>query len=485
MNLVVPDVNLLAISPMLIVALGAIVVLLAELIVPARWRQGLIALSLLALLAALYAARTLWDANLSAFHNMILADNYGLFLALVVILGAAVSLLLAVDYVHARGLELGEFNVLLLAATSGMLIMATANDLIVIFLGLEVLSLSLYILAAFNRRDTLSLEAGIKYFLLGVFASAFFLYGIALVYGATATTNLTRLAAFVAQNPIGGNVLLQSGAGLLVVGFGFKVALVPFQWWTPDVYEGAPTPVTAFMSVGVKVAAFAAFFRAFLFAFGSATTLPFDWQTLLAILAVLTMTVGNVAAVVQSNIKRMLAYSSIAHAGYILIALVAGGASGISAALFYLLAYTLTNLGAFAAVISLGDDERERLVIADYGGVGQTHPLRALALTICLLSLAGFPPLAGFVGKFFVFSAAVQNNGTWLAIVGVLNSLVSVYFYLRPVIAMYIREPVPGFRTARVPALLVVALIIAVVGVILLGLFPANTVTLAQGTGWK
>jgi NADH-quinone oxidoreductase subunit N len=313
-----------------------------------------------------------------------------------------------------------------------------------------------------------------KYFLLGAFSSAFFLYGIAFIFGATGTTNLIKITPMVKP----GNDLLLIGAGLLVVGLAFKVALVPFHWWTPDVYEGAPTAVTAFMSVAVKAAAFGAFFRAF---FVALPGIAVDWQMMLAIVAVLTMTLGNVAALLQSNIKRMLAYSSIAHAGYILIALVAMGSNGTSSALFYLLAYTLTNLGAFGAVIALSDGARERLEIGDYAGAAQQQPFIAAAFAICLLSLAGFPPFAGFVGKFLIFSAAVENGWTWLAVIGVLNSLVSVYFYVRPLVQMYMNEAKPGWDKIRVDVFVTIALIIAVIGVIALGVFPAPTLALASG----
>jgi len=297
---------------------------------------------------------------------------------------------------------------------------------------------------------------------------------VAFLFGATGSTNLTKIAAALTQYPR--NDLLIVGAGLLLVGFAFKVALVPFHWWTPDVYDGAPTVVTAFMSVAVKAAAFGAFFRAFLIALPA---LAFDWRIVLAVIAVLTMTLGNIAALLQSNIKRMLAYSSIAHAGYILIALVAMGAQGVSSALFYLLAYTLTNVGAFGAVIALSDGERERLEIRDWSGAARQYPLIAAMFAIFMLSLAGFPPLAGFTGKFLLFSAAVETGWGWLAVIGVLNSLVSVYFYLRPVVQMYMSDVVPGWDRLRVAPLVVLALFIALVGVIALGVYPMPAMALA------
>ncbi len=474
MNLTIPDLNLSILAPALIVTITALLVLLGELFTSPARKRWLGFASLIGLLIAAGATIGLWGANTAAFSQMIVADNFGLFLTLVILIGAALSILLAIDFVRAHRVDQGEYYALLLFAVVGMILMATATDLIVIFLALELLSLPLYILAAFKREDGHSLEAGLKYFLLGAFSSAFFLYGIAFLFGATGTTNVSKIMAAVKP----GNDWLLIGAGLLLVGFAFKVALVPFHWWTPDVYEGAPTAVTAFMSVAVKAAAFGAFFRAFLVALPS---ISMDWQILLAILALLTMTLGNVAALLQSNIKRMLAYSSIAHAGYILIALVAMGANGTSSALFYLLAYTLTNLGAFGAVIALSDGARERLEVNDYAGAASQQPFIAAAFAICLFSLAGFPPLAGFVGKFLIFSAAVENGWTWLAVIGVLNSLVSVYFYVRPIVQMYMNEAKPGWDKIRVDVFVTIALIIAVVGVIALGVFPAPTLALASG----
>jgi NADH-quinone oxidoreductase subunit N len=459
-------------------------VLLAELVTPAARKRWLGVLSLVGLLIATGATLGLWSANpstdsgqaLFAFNKMIVADNFGLFLTFVILLGAMLSVLLAMDFVRAHHLEQGEFYALMLASVVGMILMATATDLIVIFLALEVLSLPLYVLAAFKRADARSLEAGLKYFLLGAFSSAFFLYGIAFIFGATGSTNLTVVADALTKYPR--TDLLIVGAGLLLVGFAFKVALVPFHWWTPDVYEGAPTAVTAFMSVAVKAAAFGAFFRAFLVALPA---LAFDWRIVLAVIAVLTMTLGNIAALLQSNVKRMLAYSSIAHAGYILIALVAMGAQGIASALFYLLVYTFTNVGAFGAVIALSDGERERLEIRDFGGAARQYPFLAAMFTIFMLSLAGFPPLAGFAGKFLIFSAAVETGWGWLAVVSVLNSLVSVYFYLRPVVQMYMSDVVPGWDRLRIAPLVILALVLALIGVIALGLYPTPAIALATG----
>lgn len=476
MNL--PDLNFSILAPALVVTITALVVLIGELVTTAKQKHWLGFASLVGLLVATGSTFGLWGANTTAFAGMIAADNFGLALTLVILIGAALSILLAINFVRTHQVDQGEYYMLLLFAVVGMILMATAADLIVVFLALELLSLPLYVLAAFKREEGVSLEAGMKYFLLGAFSSAFFLYGIAFIFGATGSTNLISIAA--SAKP--GNELLLIGMGLLLVGFGFKVAVVPFHWWTPDVYEGAPTAVTAFMSVAVKAAAFGAFFRTFLVALPG---IAIDWRVVLAIVAVLTMTLGNVAALSQSNIKRMLAYSSISHAGYILIALVAMGQNGTLSAVYYLLAYTLTNLGAFGAVIALSDGARERLEIGDYGGVAQKQPLIAAALSICLLSLAGFPPFAGFVGKFLIFGAAVENGWAWLAIVGVLNSLVSVYFYLRPIVQMYMSEEKPGWQPVHIDAFVAVALAMAVIGVIALGLFPSPAMALAAGGLFK
>ncbi len=430
----------------------------------------------LGLALAAYQTTILFGTNASAFGDSIVADNFALGICLVILASAAVTILLSLDYLTARGLDIGEYLALLLGAVSGMTLMALGNDLIVIFLGLELFSLPLYVLSAFWRTNNASLEAGMKYFLLGAFSSAFFLYGIALVYGASGSTNLDNIhkAMSAAQS----NPIFLMGVGLLIVGFGFKVGLVPFQWWMPDVYEGAPTPVTAFMSVATKAAAFAAFFRAMMVMIPEGTL---DWQMVMAVLAVLTMTIGNIAALTQTNIKRMLAYSSIAHAGYITVALVAATEEGMYAALFYLAAYAVMNLGAFGGLIALGQGAHERLTMDDLSGAAQKKPWAAAALAISLLSLAGFPPFVGFVGKFLVFSAAINAGYVWLAVIGVLNSLVSVYYYLGPVIKMYMTPPAEGWDTSkRTPALLALAVVIAVFLIVAMGLFPSGVMNFAQ-----
>ncbi len=477
MSFSIPEINLIPLLPAIIPIVTAMVIMLADVLLPGKNKSWLAIVALAGLAVAAYFTFNLYGAEQSAFNNSIVADHLSIGISLVVLVAAMITILLSIDYLSARNLDFGEYLALLLGAVSGMILMALANDLIVIFLGLELFSLPLYVLCAFWRTNNLSLEAGMKYFILGAFSSAFFLYGIALLYGATGTTNLETIhdATNIASNP-----LFLMGAGLLLVGFGFKVGLVPFQWWMPDVYEGAPTPITAFMSVATKAAAFAAFFRAFLIAVPTST---FDWQMVLAILAVVTMTIGNIAALTQTNIKRMLAYSSIAHAGYILIALVAGeSAGGVSAALFYFAAYAVMNLAAFGGVIALGQGDRERLTFSDLAGAAQQKPWAAAAVAISLLSLAGFPPFAGFVAKFFVFGAAVNAGFVWLAIIGVLNSLVSVYYYLGPVVRMYMNPPTEDWKQASspTPALLTFAVIVVVLLTIGLGLFPSEVARFAQ-----
>jgi len=349
-----------------------------------------------------------------------------------------VAVLQSWDYVKRTRINHGEYYALLLSATLGMILMAASSDLITIFLGLELMSLALYVMVG-SRRDQLeSNEAALKYFLLGAFASGFLLYGIALIYGATGSTNLRGITAFMSDSPLGRSPLFITGALLLLVGFGFKVAAVPFHMWTPDAYEGAPTSVTAFMSAGAKAAGFAALLRV---AGTALTVAEIDWRPILTGLAILTMTVGNVSALLQTNVKRMLAYSSIAHAGYVLVALAAGGTQGASAALFYLAVYSFMNLGAFGILALLGRGQDERVLISDLAGLGFRQPLLGLAMTVFMISLGGIPPTAGFMGKIYVFGAALDAGLVPLVIVGVLNSVVSVFYYLRITVAMYMQEP--------------------------------------------
>jgi NADH-quinone oxidoreductase subunit N len=373
-------------------------------------------------------------------------------------------------------MESGEFYILVLFSAAGMVIMAGANDLIVVFLGLETMSLALYVLAGFFRTRIEAGEASMKYFLLGAFASGFFLYGIALIYGATGSTNLNKIGAAVTAGA-SRDPLLLIGFALLLVGFGFKISAVPFHMWTADVYEGAPTSVTAFIATGSKAAAFAALLRLLL---ESLRPLQGEWTWLFWVLAVLSMTLGNIVAIAQQNLKRMLAYSSIAHVGYMLIGVVAGGALGGGSVLFYLLVYTFTTVGAFGVILLLERGGEEAVGIGDTAGLATRHPLAALALALFLLSLVGIPPTAGFVGKFYLFGAAVRSGYVWLAVIGVLNSAAAAYYYLRVIVSMYMREP-EGTPAVIVPSLAgALAVVVALWGVIQLGVFPAPLFELAQ-----
>ena len=422
----------------MVLAAGAMLLLLLELLPakPGSSRGAIV--SLLTLAAAAYAVFRVREERRFLFGGMFVHDGFTVFFTLLFCAIAAIAVLVSWDYIKRTRINQAEYYALLLSATLGMIIMAASNDLITIFLGLELMSLALYVLVGFRRGQLESNEAALKYFLLGAFASGFLLYGIALLYGATGTTGLNAMADYLAGSPVLANPLFIAGGLLLLTGFGFKVAAVPFHMWTPDAYEGAPTSVTAFMSAGAKAAGFAALLRVVLKVFAVTHT---DWGPLLAWVAILTMTVGNVTALLQTNLKRMLAYSSIAHAGYVLVAVVAGGTDGASAALFYLAVYSFMNLGAFGIVTLLGKGPEERVLLSDLAGVGFRHPLLGLAMTVFMLSLGGIPPTAGFMGKVYVFSVALKAGLVPLVIVGVLNSVVSIFYYLRVTIAMYMEDP--------------------------------------------
>ncbi len=467
-----PAVSLRAVLPALIVLATAGLVLLLDLLPPGDRKGHLPVVSLAGIVAALLATTGLWGGEARAFRGMILLDGYALFVHLVICYAAGLVVLLSMDYLERRGLESGEYYALVLFSTVGMMLMASAGDLIVVFLSLELMSLSLYVLAGYFRARLTSGEASMKYFLLGAFASSFFLYGVALVFGATGSTNLDRIAAAPSRD-----ALLLVGFALLLVGFGFKISSVPFHMWVPDVYEGAPTSVTALIATGSKAAAFAALIRVLVTAFRGAQP---DWTVLLWGLAAATMTIGNVVAIAQSNLKRMLAYSSIAHAGYMLVGLVAGGSLGAGAVLFYLLVYTFTTAGAFGVILLLERPGGEGVSLADYSGLARRHPILALVLSLFLLSLIGIPPLGGFVGKFYLFGAAVRGGYVGLAVIGVLNSAVAAYYYLRLVVYMYMREP-GGAAPAYAPSFAGgLALAVALIGTVVLGVMPAPFIDLAQ-----
>ncbi len=480
MDIVFPTLNLAALAPQLVIVVTALVVMLSELFVKNQRVMGY--LSLLGLAVAAWICMTMLGVSPApALQNMAISDGYSLVLDLIFIVTAFLSVLMALSYLDSKGLQRGEYYTLLLFATAGMMLMGAATDLIVVFMGLEIMSIALYILAAFNWRQFSSGEAGMKYFVLGAFASAFFLYGAALIYGATGTTNLQAIGDWF--TPERGNLddpVALVGLGLLLIGFAFKVAAVPFQWWTPDVYHGAPTSVTAFMSVGAKAAGFAALIRVLMVSFGNVFTV--DWQLAVSVLAVITMTGGNIAALAQKDLKRMLAYSSIAHAGYILVGVAAGSMAGVTAVLFYLMAYAFMNIGAFTVITVLERRDAIGTAITDYAGLSARKPWLALVMAMFMFSLTGIPPFIGFWGKLYVFGAAVEAGLSWLAVIGVINSAISAFYYLGVVVQMYMRPPVSAIGEEPVPLNLslptTIALVVAAIVTIVLGIWPTPLVNL-------
>jgi len=456
------------ILPEIVLALTALIILLVDIRVKNKEIPGYLALAGTIVTLLLVLQSRAGDSH--SFFEMIVNDRFGMFFQVLFLAATILTILLSMHYFRGNTRLLGEYYSLLLFSLLGMIFMAKAADLVMVFIGLETLSLAVYVLSGCLREDRRSGEAALKYILLGAFATAFLLYGIAFIYGVTGSTNLRTIASTIAAKNILAEPMLLIAMGLLLIGFGFKAALVPFHMWTPDVYEGAPVPVTAFMSVGVKAAAMAAFLRVFLVALPALNP---TWRQSLVVLSVLTMTVGNIIAISQDNIKRMLAYSSIAHAGYLLIGMAAGGDIGVPAMLYYLVVYTFMNLGAFAVVIARGSQGEDNLDINDYAGLGRRSPLLAFAMTVFMLSLAGIPPLSGFMAKFYIFSAAVKEGYVGLAVVGVLNSLVSVYYYLRITVMMYMRKPTKQIVTAPVRQSLWLALAIAVLLTLQIGLFPS------------
>jgi NADH-quinone oxidoreductase subunit N len=430
--------------PLTLLVVWACVLLLVDLVIPKDRK------SITALLAALGLAITLGftlaqiGKELSGFQGMVTLDGFSTFVNALLLLSGLLGIGLSFGYIKRMNMERGEYYTLMLFSISGMMLMAQAADLIVVFLALELLSIPLYVLAAFDRPRVESEEAGLKYFLLGAFATGFVVYGTALIFGATGTTSLNGIVASIASNGTP-SLLLTIGAALILVGLGFKIAAVPFHMWTPDVYQGSPTAVTAFMSSGAKIAGFAGLLRVFATAFPS---LAVDMTGVLWAISALTMVLGNLVAISQSNIKRMLAYSSIAHAGYILMAFVPYGnpevsSVSVAAGLFYLVAYAITNFGTWGVVIALEKAEGKGLEIKDYAGLGRKYPALAAAMTVFMLSLIGLPPTIGLVGKFYLFRAVMAGGFTGLAIIGVLTSLISAYYYLRVVVTMYMQEGDP------------------------------------------
>jgi NADH-quinone oxidoreductase subunit N len=470
--------SLNAIVPMACVTAAGIAAMVAEAFRDPGERMPIAGLGVVGLVGAAIASVFLWNRNATSF-DVVSADNFGLFVTGILIVVCLLSLAISGPTIDRERLPRGEYYALMLFATAGMMLMATASDLLVIFLALEVLSLAVYVLTGIRRDSPQSTEAAFKYFLLGAFSSAFFLYGIAFTYGLTGSTRLDRIGSLMSAQAAAPTAMQLLALGLVIVGFAFKVAAVPFHMWTPDAYEGAPPAVTAFMSTGVKAAAFAAFARVFLSAF---EPLRGTWSDVIWVMAAATMIVGTVVGVAQSNVKRMLSYSSIAHGGYLLIALLAGNDVGKGAILFYLLAYAVTNIGAFGVIALLETADRPADTVRDYAGLWNDRPALAALMTIFLLSLGGFPPMAGFIAKWYVFSAAVKAGDTGLAIIGVLTSVVSVFFYLRIVVMMYMTPGDGGRAVPAVPPIAGAALIVSAIVVFYLGILPTRVLDWAASS---
>jgi NADH-quinone oxidoreductase subunit N len=469
--------DLYRIAPEVVLCVFGMLVMFLAPIVPKARHGVLAAIALIGAALSLVATRYLALYPGDAYSGLMRADSFSLFVHLIVGGVAFLGILGSIDYLKREDLDAGEFCALILLATAGMGVMAGAQELLTAFVGLEMSSISFYILASYRRDAPRSNEAAMKYFLLGSFATAFFLYGIALTYGATGTTHLSLMGQTGAQ-PVG--TLLKMGLGLILVGLAFKVASAPFHLWAPDVYEGAPAPVTALLSTGPKAAAFALAMR-ILANVGAASSV---WFWALWIAAVLSMFVGNLGAIVQTSFKRMLAYSSIAHAGYILAALVAAAATdrpeaGIAAALFYLVSYALVKLGLFLLAGHLGGPGERHVEIDDFTGLAHRQPAVAACLSLFLLSLLGLPVTAGFLGKFYIFNAALDSNLVWLAVLLGLNSVIGAYYYLRVIVAMYMREPKQEIAAEPVPWTLSIVLWIAALGTVYAGLFPARVIGFA------
>jgi NADH-quinone oxidoreductase subunit N len=464
-----------AIIPITILALSAIAAMVAEAIRRPGERMPIAGFGLIGSAGAALASVFLWNTDAQSF-GVIRSDNFALFINIVLCIVGVLTMLFSHETVERDGIPAGEYYSLTLFALCGMMMMAAATDLLVIFVALEILSLSVYVLTGIRRQSAVGAEAGFKYFLLGSFSSAFFLYGIAFAFAISGSTRLEDISVALSSQAGGApSIPALMAVGLLAVGFCFKISAVPFHMWTPDAYEGAPTIVTAFMSTGVKAAAFAAFVRVFLSPLEPMQT---HWIPLLSAIAIVTMILGTVVGVVQTNIKRMLAYSSIAHAGYLMLGIIAANDTGKAAVLFYLLTYAVSNLGALGIVALLGSAQHPHDQLRDFAGLWKSRPGLAALMTIFLLSLGGFPPLAGFIGKWYIFAAAVQEGHFSLAIIGVLTSVVSVFFYLRIVVMMYMTEGTEAVRP-RLTTPAVAGLALATVAVFYLGVLPTRVLDLA------
>lgn len=459
-------------APELILATFASLVILVDLFLSPAAKRVNLYLAMVGIAASAAAAVSLIGRNTTSFSGLLVVDDFAIFFQLAFLLAAALVALSAVAFLERYPGAEGEFYGLMLFSTTGMMLMAGTRELVSIYLALELTSISLYLLAGLAKRDRKSSEAALKYLLLGALSSAILLYGMALLYGLSGTTDLAGIAKAVGQ---GSSPVLLLAMALVASGFGFKIAAVPFQMWAPDVYEGAPTPVTAFLSVASKAAGFSVVIRVFTVAMGG---IQADWVTLFAVLSALTMTLGNVVALTQQNIKRMLAYSSIGHAGYLLLGVAAATVSGVSSVMFYLLAYTVTNVAAFTVVIlastAIPDDR-----IEGYSGLHRRAPLLAFAMAVSLLSLAGLPPMAGFFAKFYLFAAAYQAGLVWLVVLGLINSAISLFYYVWVIRQMYLVAP-SDEEPVRFPATAFASLVVAVVAVLALGIFSDPFVSFAR-----
>ena len=492
MELVTPNINISIILPELVVALAGIMAMVYDSFYPKdRTATGIISLTGLVVSAILLGL--MWGGTQPAgsWNGMIAHDNLRLGFSFVFLLVSAMTILVSTVWVERENVPVGEYHSLLMFGTFGMLLMASGNDLVVIFLGLETLSIATYVMCGLRRGDLKSNESAMKYFILGSFASAFLLYGMALVYGATGSTNIPEIASRIGNANF--PALLLVGGAMMIIGFGFKVATVPFHIWTPDVYEGAPTPVTGFMAAGPKAAAFASFVRVFVLGFplvaGAQASgyLHDSWMTALTVMAILSMTVGNIVAIMQNNVKRMLAYSSIAHAGYAMVGFIGAGAAttvqardeAIASVAFYMLTYAITNLGAFAIVALVGQKNDRRTDFEDYNGIGFKSPGLSFALSLFMLSLVGMPLTAGFMGKVLVFRPALEAQSVMLSIlvvVAVVNTAISAYYYLRLIVVMFFRERTSDWQEPAMPRSLAAALIITAAGVLYLGIFSSGVI---------
>lgn len=470
-----PDIT--PIIPEIILISAALSLLLLDLFIKRKETVGFLAIiGVSAAMCSMYFVDGI--VGKETFNGMFISDGYSAFFKVLFYINFFLTVLISLRYLKIEGSLKGEYFSVLMLSTSGMMIMASAGDLIVLYLGLELMALSTYILAGFMRHNIKSNESAVKYFLLGAFSSAILLYGISMIYGLTGTTDIQQLAGLLAGDEIKSSPVLLLAIVLFVVAFGYKIAAAPFHMWAPDVYEGAPTSVTAFMSVGPKAAGFAAMGRVFLIALSSAQV---EWTAILIPVAILTMAVGNIAALAQTNIKRMLAYSSIAHAGYALLGIIAGTPEGVAAMMNYMLVYAFMNIGAFAIVIMLRSEGVEGDRLSDYEGLAKSHPLAAALMLVFMFSLTGIPPTGGFMGKFYLFMAIIdpQVGYTWLAVVAVIFSSISAYFYLRVVMYMYMKESKVTQVLSPSPALNL-SLIITIIMVIAMGILPATFVDFAR-----